>query len=328
MKEFKKFPSIEQYRNAVKKVQEYIEWADIEDADPIINVIGTVKLHGTNACIGYDPTTGEIWAQSRNNIITPEKDNAGFASWVHKNRDYFSEVLSVLNGVCYESVYIFGEWCGGNIQKNVGITGLDKMFVIFSIYIDGRLHRSECNDFADDFRQSPYINNVYSIYEFPTWSLDINFNKPDLWIDDLTEITQSVEDECPVAKAFGVDNGVGEGVVWTGYVKGLPFRFKVKGAKHSSSKVKQLASVDVEKLKSIESFADYVLTDSRLNQAVDEIGGADNVGKGDTGHFVRWIANDVIKEESDTLSGNGLSWKEVAKTVSIRASKWFISNHG
>ena len=41
---------------------------------------------------------------------------------------------------------------------------------------------------------------------------------------------------------------------------------KVKGEKHSSSKVKKLASVDVEKLNSIKDFVDYAVTESRLEQ--------------------------------------------------------------
>jgi hypothetical protein len=68
---------------------------------------------------------------------------------------------------------------------------------------------------------------------------------PQLVQNTLSELTMAVEEECPVAKAFGFS---GVGIVWSVNVNGTIHRFKVKGELHSSSKVKTLASVDVEKL--------------------------------------------------------------------------------
>src|SRR3990170_1416693 len=65
-----------------------------------------ICVHNTHGAYVESPT-GECWFQSRENIITPEKDNAGFA--------------------------MFGEWCGGGIQKGVALNQLLKMFVIFGI---------------------------------------------------------------------------------------------------------------------------------------------------------------------------------------------------
>ena len=45
------------------------------------SVIITEKIDGTNACIAIHDD-GTYHVQSRNNIITPERDNAGFARWV------------------------------------------------------------------------------------------------------------------------------------------------------------------------------------------------------------------------------------------------------
>lgn len=84
----KKFPSIEQFRNTVKSVQlthDYVGRDTNEDpiyehiSDyPVVQFTGTVKLHGTNAAIRI--CNGEITYQSRENVITPQKDNAGFAT--------------------------------------------------------------------------------------------------------------------------------------------------------------------------------------------------------------------------------------------------------
>jgi hypothetical protein len=49
----------------------------------------------------------------------------------------------------------------------------------------------------------------------------------------------------PCSESFWF-SGIGEGV-WSVNVNGTIHRFKVKGELHSSSKVKTLASVDVEK---------------------------------------------------------------------------------
>jgi predicted restriction endonuclease len=93
----------------------------------------------------------------------------------------------------------------------------------------------------------------------------------------------------------------------------------VKGEKHSSSKVKKLASVDVEKLNSIKDFVDYAVTESRLEQGLGEIG----LDMKKTGEFLKWIKQDVFKEESDTLKENNLEMKDIGKELSNKARKWY-----
>ena len=71
-------------------------------------VVVTEKMDGTNACIIIED--GEVVAaQSRNQIITPDKDNYGFAGWVDRNKDVLREL---------GDGYHFGEWVGLGIQGN------------------------------------------------------------------------------------------------------------------------------------------------------------------------------------------------------------------
>lgn len=84
-------------------------------------VIVTEKIDGTNACIVIE--NGEIAAQSRTKIITPEKDNFGFARWVHDNKDKLITVLG-------EGRH-FGEWWGNGIQRGYGLKV--KMFSLFNV---------------------------------------------------------------------------------------------------------------------------------------------------------------------------------------------------
>lgn len=80
----------------------------------------TEKLDGTNAAVVI--YNGQVTAQSRKRIITPEDDNYGFAKWVEKNADALKETLGY--------GYHYGEWYGEGIQKNpLGIEG--KRFALF-----------------------------------------------------------------------------------------------------------------------------------------------------------------------------------------------------
>jgi hypothetical protein len=92
MTQFRKFPSIGQYSNLVKNVR---SWAKYNECPmPVLRFKGTTKLHGTNAAVGYNPTTKELWAQSRERVITYEDDNAGFAAFVETNATRFLQTLS------------------------------------------------------------------------------------------------------------------------------------------------------------------------------------------------------------------------------------------
>lgn len=322
MNNFKKFPSIDQFRNAINTVKKQSKANDFYEL-PVIEFNGEVKIHGTNAGIGYNPLTKDIWAQSRNNIITPESDNAGFASWLHDNQKEIKSSLELecsVQGIT-DNVYVFGEWCGGNIQKGVGISGLDKMFIMFNVFVN--------NEWLSSKSRIPkgiqaMVKSAYCSYVFGEYKISIDFNKPEYSTDILSKLTEQVENECPVAKHFGISNGVGEGIVWKALYQDSILMFKVKGKKHSVSKVKTLSPVDIEKLNSIDEFVEYSVTENRLTQGINELGFGDELTKNSTGDFVRWIANDIIKEESDVLDGNGLAWKDVGSRVSKKASKWFL----
>jgi hypothetical protein len=147
---------------------------------------------------------------------------------------------------------------------------------------------------------------------------------PQLVQNQLSELTIKVEEECPVAKAFGY-SGIGEGIVWTADFKGVVHRFKVKGERHSSSKVKTLAAVDVEKLNSIKEFVDYAVSESRFNQALENIfPNNEPIDVKKMGDVIRWVVNDVIKEEMDTMVENQLEPKEINKYISSKVREMFF----
>lgn len=81
----------------------------------------TEKIDGTNACLVIKD--GEVKAQSRKRMITPDDDNYGFAKWAYDNAGALMDTLGF--------GYHYGEWYGEGIQKNpLGVEG--KRFALFN----------------------------------------------------------------------------------------------------------------------------------------------------------------------------------------------------
>lgn len=339
-----KFPSIEQFRNVVATINRNFNYVGLDEngeaiydqslPKPTITFKGTVKLHGTNAGISYNNEAG-VWAQSRENIITSQKDNAGFAFFVESKDTVFRELFDIIathNNIDCDTntITIYGEWAGKGIQKGVGISNLlEKTYFVFGVKITPHTEtedeRKENPAYWVDSSYVEYVNHrIYNIEDFETYSIDIDFNMPQLVQNQLSELTLAIEEQCPVANAFGFE-GIGEGIVWTAEFKGVVHRFKVKGEKHSSSKVKTLAAVDTEKLNSITEFVEYAVTDSRFNQALENVfPNNEPVDTKKLGDVIRWVVNDIIKEETDTLASNGLEPKDVNKYIStVVRTKFF-----
>jgi hypothetical protein len=91
--------------------------------------------------------------------------------------------------------------------------------------------------------------------------------------------------------------------------------------------VKTLASPNIEHIENIKKFVGYAVTESRLNQGLDYLREQHlEIDTKNTGAFLKWISNDVMKEESDTMSANGLDIKHVGSALSKKAREWFM-NH-
>lgn len=337
MKQMLKFPSIEQFRNVIKDVQFRAQTLGYDQNDnrvidrnpqyPKLKFLGTVKIHGTNA--GLCKHEDDVWFQSRERIITPESDNAGFATAMtvipeDVKAKLFSDIAYVGGDKGEHPILVFGEWCGGNVQAGVGVTGLPKMFVVFSIKVNDQwLTRDQMDKLA-----FPNDHQIFSIYDFPTWEVEIDFALPTLVQNQLGELTLAVEAECPVAKHFG-NTGIGEGIVWKcvePFYNESRYWFKVKGEKHSVSKVKTLAAVDVEKVQSMNELIETVLTENRLKQGVDKlIEMGKEVSEKSTGDYIRWIHGDIVKEELDRIVASGFEPKDLGKPVSTKARQWFFN---
>ena len=322
------FPKIGQFRNAVKALRYGVENNKIQSRK--IPYIGTVKLHGTNAAIRQETSNSPLECFSRKNKITPEQDNFGFATWVRENFDDLKWLFNSIRSDLYSErvpdetpVTVVGEWAGPQIQSGVGISSIpQKSWFIFSVRI-GEEWKMPVQFPVLDYMKVP----IYSIMNFPNLSINIDLDALGEAQQMLRDITLGVEHKCPVAKLLGY-SGIGEGMVWVPVDQDArnnsDYWFKVKGEKHSDSKVKTLAPVDVEKQKSVDEFVDYVVTEHRLLKGIDHL---NEIGKPvdikSTGEFLKWFGNDVIEEESDTMAASMLEKRDVMKSVNNRAKVWF-----
>jgi hypothetical protein len=302
----KPFPSIEQYRNVIKLVRGRAAYDGLPL--PKLAFVGSVKLHGTNAGIGFTED-GEPFAQGRTNLLVAgESDNYGFAAWLKTYRD---KLLSLTDG------FIYGEWCGSGIQKGVAISEVPKMFVPFAIRsADYWWTPEEIMDYCSKVE-------LKCVYDFARWDIVIDFSRPEEFQNKLGELTQAVEDQCPAGKFFGVE-GVGEGIVWWARptnefnVNGL--YFKVKGEKHSETKVKTLAPIDMEKVASIRELVETLVTPHRLEKKLEGI----DLNIKNTGLYIKTVIGDVQKEEGDTITASGLDQVDVFRGISHAAKQYFM----
>jgi hypothetical protein len=67
-----------------------------------------------------------VYAQSRNRLIFPGQDNAGFAGWVSQHAH---ELVTFLG----EGVH-YGEWWGSGIQRGYGLSNGQKRFSLFNTH--------------------------------------------------------------------------------------------------------------------------------------------------------------------------------------------------
>ena len=350
MKKHISFPSIEQFRNVIANINRQFNFVGLDEngeaiydqslQKPILTFKGTVKLHGTNAGVCFNNISG-FWAQSRENIITPEQDNAGFAFFAESNKREFLGFIDIIlrdNNLDSNTstVSIYGEWCGGNIQKGVGITNLEKSFFIFGVKItpivdpnDAEAVKANPAYWVDHSNLRFPEKKIYNINDFQTWTIDIDFNMPQLIQNKLSELTIAVEDECPVAKAFGF-SGIGEGIVFSYMTdKGEVYRFKSKGEKHAgASKVRTLKPVDDAKINKIIETVGKVTPQWRLEQMLEKQFDLINGGQIDVkklGDYIKLVMNDILKEDIDVLTEASVEPKDIGKYVSETARKYFFT---
>ena len=314
------FPKIGQFRGTVR--------AAASRGRPTLRFLGTPKLHGTNSSIVRLPD-GALRFQSRNRELTLDGDHFGFVTHMTQTvgLDRLRALIDANVGQHTVPVVIYGEWCGRGIQQQVAISQLDRLFAIFCVRIGVEEDATAWPDLRQFADFSSPEDRIFNILQFASFEVDIDFTRPDLSREQLIAHTVAVEARCPAGAFFGVE-GVGEGVVWRCVSEGFAspqFWFKVKGEKHSVSRVTRLAPSDVERMDSIESFLDAVLTEARLLQGTSWLTEQNKpLDRSSTGDFLRWLWGDINSEESDTMEASGFHRQALGGPLSHRARRWFF----
>jgi RNA ligase len=309
------FPSIGNVHNFIKEVNE-------SNSGPrVLHLRGTVKLHGTHADIVARPQEGTVWYQSRNRVLSIDNDNAGCCRFLSDRRGIVDQLIVdiALKHPGCEQIMICGEYCGHKIQKGVALCNLPLMFVVFAIKVDFEWqHLNQYNLDLD-------ANNIFSIEKAPIFTMTIDTANPQTAIDDMKALTDAVEQDCPFSASFDVHGG-GEGIVWTCLeLLSSRYFFKTKGASHMVSKVKTLQKETPEQeqeLRSVSGFVDSALLEPRLEQGLCYLREMNlNVEMKNIGVFLKWVVEDIKKEEEDALQCLPLG--KVQKEISNRAKVWY-----
>ena len=336
-----KFPSIDQFATVATNINRHFNFVGLDEngdaiydktlQKPKLKFKGRVKLHGTNGSVCHNEPSG-MWTQSRERIITTESDNAGFAFFTQTKEEILTNLFEQVrekNNVDLTSntISIYGEWCGSNIQSTVGLTNLEKSFFIFGVKISPFGEEEPAYWVDHSYLRSPE-NNIYNIDDYETFEIEIDFNVPQLSQNKLNELALQVEAECPVAKAFGYSNTIGEGIVWSTELNGVVYRFKVKGDKHAGkSKVKTLKVVDDAKIMKCLELADKVTPIWRLSQMLEQTFDFMNGGvmsRAKLGDYIKAVMTDIIKEDTLLLTEYELEPKDIGKYVSEISRKYFF----
>lgn len=297
---------------------------------PELFIDGTVKLHGSN-CSVVLTREGDFYPQSREIVLTEEVTCDGFYQFAMDRKHLFISLLTCHLMAAPEdvkAVVLYGEWAGRGIQKKVAIAELDPFFATFDLrYIDSTYEQGGTgfiNTKLNDFHWP--MHRMYSIHAFKTWAIKLDVANPEAIQDALRTETLGVQLECPVGKAFGVE-GTGEGIVWTVAYNGKKHRMKVKGQKHSSTKVKELAPVDTVKVNSINEFIEYAITENRMNQGLDVMRKSNQpITRENTNIFIKWVFADVMKEEKETLAKSNITTKDIASKGNYKIRQFYMSH--
>lgn len=325
----KEFPSIEALRHLVKEVRTACDYKS--KPYPTVAFLGTVKLHGTNA--GVRVTETKVQAQGRTRILDIQGDNFGFAFFISTRNEILRELKNDLFGK-NPDITFFGEWIGPGIQKSVAVSQLPfKQFVIFSVY-NGETDTITPITEIDTQRMTERMlladlnaAGIYFINQVDNYLVEIDFKNPEEAATKIEEMTLSVEKECPWAKKFGVI-GVGEGIVWTAINQEVRLWFKSKGLEHKKvEKNKPKVEVDPVRVDGINKLVDALLPEWRLEQGFSFLReNGHELSNKSTGKYLKWISEDIIKEETDVIVANGFEWRDVVGQVNTKARTYFMDS--
>lgn len=316
---FTKWQSIENFRAYYKTLVHV--FSHVNKTPPVFTFRGKEKIHGTNAGFNVFPN-GSIRPFKRSGWVSVGDDNAGFAAWCVA---HLSKFLLPDHG---RDFIVYGEWAGQGIQKGVAHAECPKSFYVFSILDGERLivNPTEIESLLQvvmNFTDEEAGHSRVYVLPWHTDDVVIDFGDP-LAVKSAIEVLDSLTDVAATSSASAREyhdiNGPSEGLVF--YTLDGTNLFKSKSEKFDTVKKSSPNAVDYEKINNLNEFAKVLVTDARLEQGFSEVFPNGNPSMKDTGAFIRWIANDVLKECEGEIAASDYDWKAINPYVAKRASNY------
>ena len=285
---------------------------------------GTVKLHGMHTDLVFDLRTCNtaVKYQSRNRECHFYDDQLGWPIKISK----FEKELNTLKDAILtrykrrnpaqpldksKPLIVAGEWIGRKVQRYVGTSELSRRFVVLTISINGKWQ----NDYDYGDIECPEAL-VYNIHRVPQYLVsldtrDMTVKNPALF--ELQKLADQVEKACPFAATFGIEKGMGEGIVWKPAIPecrgDAKYWLKTKGPYYrSEDRIKPYihdprVNIGVTKwtASQIQRAAREWVTQRRIGRAYQYIEQMGLTDKNPGREFCKWIIDDVLKEEETDI---------------------------
>lgn len=152
------------------------------------------KIDGTNGVIWQDPHSKKIMAGSRNRVLSLDKDNANFYSWVENNQNIYNYFNKYPNDILY------GEW----LVPHTIQTYRENCWNDFYIFDVGVMENEKCTAYLP-----------YSIYQKKLEEFNLTYLSPLKIVKDPTieELIFIAENNFYLMR----DGEIGEGIVCKNY---------------------------------------------------------------------------------------------------------------
>jgi len=296
---------------------------------------GTVKIHGANITLVFRDcdNLADVTIQSRNKILSlapgDGEDNGAGEFLTGIPFDRLAQSVFGTTKAKFKTLIIAGEFSGKDVHKGVGISKLERFFMVFNVCIDdlwrdmGRLSEVALPEYR-----------VFNIMNYKTFKVTINLDVDTTAAErQMMEYTQEVATACPVAKALG-GSGPGEGIVWTMLVPIRHHRARILGFKTKSQdflatayapRARATTAPKTQEPKSIaDEFVNYAVGQRRLEQGIEymvEMGiplKAENIKS-----FTRWVTNDTLREEAEQMKAVKAHPTLICVKIGNLAGDWF-----
>ncbi len=331
--EHNKFTSINNFRNHLRDLftTEAYQGQD-ENDNPIYDesiTLGsykykaTHKIGGTNTSIANKD--GQLWYQSRETVLI-DSDQNGF-------KDYYSQHEEFLKSFIQDNTILYGEWCGQGVKEKHSISRTEgKKWIIFAVKVNDVLHTEE------EFIKQ-YVNhnlNIYNIYKWGSYDITIDYSgyKWGDWNDltlkapaEVMELVDNLTLKCPVSTSFGVNEGIGEGLVLISETisprTNKPYYLKIKNSKYEVEVLMPNVK-DFSVHPNLTSFLLIAVTESRLEQFFDKMENDKvEINMKNVKLFQNLVLADIEKECIDLMNDLGLTLKDYESEVRKKCTEYF-----